>query len=180
MNSGKEVKFSLNARPVSLDVAAGETLFETLGRLGLRLRSACDEQGICGACAVLVDGQPVNSCLYLAVRVEGRCVRTIEGESLNEGGLSPMQKAYLKAGAVQCGFCTPALVLTSTAFVEQNKHRAAKVGRQEIIRAHQGHLCRCTGYQQIIDAVELALKEAASLTSGRAESSPRIIRGKIS
>lgn len=112
--------------------------------------------GECGACTVLVDGVPMDSCLYLAVWADGRAIRTIEGES-RDGNLSEVQQAYLDTGAVQCGFCTPGLVMTSTAFVE--KHKGEKVSREQIRKSHAGNLCRCTGYEGIIRAVEKCLSD---------------------
>ncbi len=105
---------------------------------------------------MLVDGAAVDSCLYLAVWAHGKAVRTIEGEAV-DGKLSRVQQAYLDAGAVQCGFCTPGLVMTSTAFLE--KHAGGPVSREDIRRAHAGNLCRCTGYTTIVDAVERCLKD---------------------
>ena len=104
---------------------------------------------------MLVDDIPTDSCLYLAVWADGRTIRTVEGESLN-GELSPVQQAYLDTGAVQCGFCTPGLIMTTTAFVEKHKGNT-DVTREEIRKAHAGNLCRCTGYEGIIRAVEKCL-----------------------
>jgi aerobic-type carbon monoxide dehydrogenase small subunit (CoxS/CutS family) len=104
-----------------------------------------------------VDDVPLDSCLYLAVWVDGRSIRTAEGET-KEGKLSAVQQAYLDKGAVQCGFCTPGLIMSSTAFVE--KHKGSKVSREEIRRGHAGNLCRCTGYEDIIRAVEQCLEDA--------------------
>jgi aerobic-type carbon monoxide dehydrogenase small subunit (CoxS/CutS family) len=113
--------------------------------------------GECGACTVLVDDVPLDACLYLAVWVDGRSIRTAEGET-KEGKLSAVQQAYLDKGAVQCGFCTPGLIMSSTAFVE--KHKGRKVSREDIRRGHAGNLCRCTGYEDIIRAVEQCLEDA--------------------
>jgi xanthine dehydrogenase iron-sulfur-binding subunit len=110
--------------------------------------------GECGACAVLIDDVAVDSCLYLAVWADGRNIRTTEGES-KDGKLSPVQQAYLDTGSVQCGFCTPGLVMASTSFVEQ--HKGQQVSRQQIRRGLAGNLCRCTGYDGIVRAVEQCL-----------------------
>jgi aerobic-type carbon monoxide dehydrogenase small subunit (CoxS/CutS family) len=135
-------------------VDARKSLLEALRENGYTgVKEGCGA-GECGACTVLVDGAPVDSCLYLAVWAEGRSIRTVEGEA-KDRKLSAVQQAYLDAGAVQCGFCTPGLVMTTTAFVE--KHRGESVSREEIRKAHAGNLCRCTGYEAVIRAVESCL-----------------------
>lgn len=107
--------------------------------------------GECGACTVLLNGKPVYSCIMLAVQAEGCSIETIEG--LSDGDtLHPIQEAYLDAGAVQCGFCTPGFIMTTKALLDENPHPA----EQEIKEALAGNLCRCTGYKQIVDAVLLA------------------------
>ncbi|MDR2946769.1 MAG: (2Fe-2S)-binding protein [Candidatus Adiutrix sp.] len=153
-----KLKLHVNGRDYELDVDPRESLLTVLrDRLGLiGVKKSCGV-GECGACTVLLNGVPTDSCLTLAVWAEGQCVRTVEGVARPEGELSPVQRAYVEAGAVQCGFCTPGLVMTTTAFLEQNKDRLASVTREEIKRAHAGHLCRCTGYEMITEAVELAL-----------------------
>ena len=107
--------------------------------------------GECGACTVLVDNIPVDSCIFLAVWADGKTIRTAEGEAKGNR-LSRVQQAYVDAGAVQCGFCTPGLVMSSTAFIE--KHKGQPVTREEIRRGHAGNLCRCTGYDAIIAAAK--------------------------
>jgi aerobic-type carbon monoxide dehydrogenase small subunit (CoxS/CutS family) len=109
------------------------------------------ETGDCGACTVIMDGKPVNSCLVLAVQANGREVTTIEG-LLTDGELHPIQKAFMEEGAVQCGFCTPGMILKAKALLDKNPHPT----RQEIRRALTGNLCRCTGYFKIVNAVERA------------------------
>lgn len=152
------IKLHVNGRNIEIEVDARESLLETLrGRLGLTsVKQGCGV-GECGACNVLIDGRPVDSCLTLAVWADGKCVRTVEGEIKPGPELSRVQKAYMDAGAVQCGFCTPGLIMTTTAFLEKNKDRLTEVTREEIKKAHAGHLCRCTGYEMITEAVELAL-----------------------
>ncbi len=151
------IKLHVNGRDVQVNVDVRESLAEVLRSQGLiSVKQGCGV-GECGACNVLIDGRPTDSCLTLAVWADGKCVRTVEGEARPEGGLSPVQRAYVEAGAVQCGFCTPGLVMTTTAFVENNRHRAAEITREEIKRVHAGHLCRCTGYEMIVQAVEMAL-----------------------
>lgn len=152
------IKLDVNGKAVELEVDVRESLLDTLrGRLGLTgVKEGCSV-GECGACNVLIDGIPTNSCLTLAVWADGKCVRTVEGEAKPQGRLSPVQKAYVEVGAVQCGFCTPGLIMTTTAFLEKNKDRLPEISREEIKLAHAGHLCRCTGYEMITQAVELAL-----------------------
>jgi len=106
--------------------------------------------GECGACTVLVDGEAVDSCIYLAVWADGRKVTTIEGIAAPDGELSDIQESFVDSGAVQCGFCTPGLVMAATALLEREK----KPSRAQIRRGLSGNLCRCTGYAKIVDAVE--------------------------
>jgi carbon-monoxide dehydrogenase small subunit len=113
------------------------------------------EHGVCGACTVLVDGAAVRSCLVFAVQVAGAEVTTIEGLSGPDGGLTPVQEAFRSAHGLQCGFCTPGFVVSVTAFLRDNPHPT----NREIREALTGNLCRCTGYQGIIKAVELAAAE---------------------
>lgn len=107
--------------------------------------------GDCGACKVLIDGEPVNSCTYLATRAQGKEIITIEGLS-QEGRLSPVQQAFVETGAIQCGFCTPGMVISATALLRRNPNPT----REEILKALDNNLCRCTGYVKIIEAIELA------------------------
>ena len=151
----QNISCTVNGKPVTLLVDVRKSLLEVLRENGFTgIKEGCGA-GECGACTVLVDNIPVDSCLYLAVRADARNIRTIEGEAKG-GTLSAVQQAYLDAGAVQCGFCTPGLIMTTTAFVE--KHRGKKVSRAEIRKAHAGNLCRCTGYESIVRAVEKCLK----------------------
>lgn len=151
----QNISCTVNGKPVTLLVDVRKSLLEVLRENGFTgVKEGCGA-GECGACTVLVDNIPVDSCLYLAVRADARNIRTVEGEARG-GTLSAVQQAYLDAGAVQCGFCTPGLIMTTTAFVE--KHRGKKVSRAEIRKAHAGNLCRCTGYESIVRAVEKCLK----------------------
>jgi aerobic-type carbon monoxide dehydrogenase small subunit (CoxS/CutS family) len=129
-----------------------EVLREDLGLTGTKLGCGVGE---CGACSVVVDDVLVDACIYLAVWTHGRTIRTIEGEA-KQGRLSPVQQAYVTEGAVQCGFCTPGFVMATTAFVEQ--HKGQPVTDDTIRKAHAGNLCRCTGYQHILDAVKKSMK----------------------
>ena len=150
------VACTVNGRAERLEVAAGETLLHML-REGLRLtgtKEGCLE-GECGACTVLLDGLPVASCLVAAATLDGRRIRTVEGLAAAER-LHPLQQAFLDHGAVQCGFCTPGLLMTLTALLE----RQPSPSRADIQTAIAGNICRCTGYRQVIDAV-LAVAQAA-------------------
>ncbi len=119
------------------------------------------EHGICGACSVLLDGEPVRSCIMYAVQADGRKVTTIEGLAQPDGRPGALQDAFCEAHATQCGYCTPGMVIAAHALLEANPAPA----EQEIREAIGGNLCRCTGYQQIVDAIKLAAdkrKEAAA------------------
>ena len=137
----KTIRCTVNgkARELSFDVRA--SLLEVLRAEGLTSSKQGCGVGECGACTVLVDNIPVDSCIFLAVWADGKTIRTAEGEAKGNR-LSRVQQAYVDAGAVQCGFCTPGLVMSSTAFIE--KHKGQPVTREEIRRGHAGNLCRCT------------------------------------
>ncbi|MEA4892111.1 MAG: (2Fe-2S)-binding protein [Peptococcaceae bacterium] len=153
----KTVVFCLNGNQVQAEVPPerllAEMLREDFGLTGTKL--GC-EIGECGACTVILDGQTVNSCLTPALAVEGRNVTTIEGLSGPEG-LHPIQEAFVEAGAVQCGFCIPGMVLSAKALLDANP----RPEEEEIARAMSGNLCRCTGYQKILAAVRLAAQRLA-------------------
>ncbi|SMB99507.1 carbon-monoxide dehydrogenase small subunit [Thermanaeromonas toyohensis ToBE] len=151
----KKISFVVNGKQETLEVDVRESLLEVLrNRLGYTgVKKGCGV-GECGACTVLIDGIPIDSCIYLAVWAQGKNIVTIEGIAKN-GELSKVQKAFIEEGAIQCGFCTPGYILTATALVESGK----KYTREEIKRELSGHLCRCTGYQNIIKAVEKALAD---------------------
>lgn len=125
-----------------------QVLREDLGLLGTKI--GCG-MGDCGACTVLLDGRPVNSCLVLAVQANGREIETIEGVSDGKD-LHPVQKAFVEHGAIQCGFCTPGMVLSAKTLLEKN----SSPSEPEIRKALSGNLCRCTGYQKIVEAVRQA------------------------
>lgn len=128
-----------------------EVLRESLSLTGAK--RACQE-GQCGACAVLIDNKPINSCLYLAVEAQGKDIQTIEG--LGEGGvLDQIQKSFVQKGAIQCGFCTPGFILATKSLLNENPSPS----EEEIREAMVGHLCRCTGYVQIIEAIQDAASE---------------------
>ncbi|GAQ58271.1 (2Fe-2S)-binding protein [Streptomyces acidiscabies] len=148
------VNFTVNGRPREADdVWEGESLLYVLReRLGLPgSKNAC-EQGECGSCTVRLDGIPVCSCLVAAGQVEGREVVTVEGLAAEEGQLSTVQQAFIDAGAVQCGFCTPGLLVAADEMLQHNPSPSDA----DIREALSGNLCRCTGYEKIMDAVRLA------------------------
>ncbi|MFG1795860.1 (2Fe-2S)-binding protein [Nocardia sp. NPDC049149] len=153
------VTFDVNGAPETVDdVWEGESLLYMLReRMGLPgSKNAC-EQGECGSCTVYLDGTPVCSCLVAAGQAEGRSVRTVEG--LASGAqLDPMQQAFVEAGAVQCGFCTPGLIVQAHDLIEHNPEPSVV----EIREALAGNLCRCTGYEKILDAVRLAAQRKAA------------------
>jgi carbon-monoxide dehydrogenase small subunit len=152
-----KVRFTctVNGEPVDLLAGDYKTLLEVLREdLGLTGTKHGCELGECGACSVLVDGEPVLSCLVLAVECEGRRVETVEGLASN-GRLHPLQECFADLGAAQCGYCTPAMLMTAKALLEREPHPS----RDQIREALSGNLCRCTGYLQIIEAVEAAAKK---------------------
>ncbi|QMU76034.1 (2Fe-2S)-binding protein [Streptacidiphilus sp. PB12-B1b] len=160
------VTFTANGREVEADdVWEGESLLYVLReRLGLPgSKNAC-EQGECGSCTVYLDGAPVCSCLVAAGQVQDRAVRTVEGLADPEHGLDPVQQAFIDAGAVQCGFCTPGLLVQTHDLLE----REPQPSDNDIREALSGNLCRCTGYEKIMDAVRLA--------SARVSSTPEVSR----
>ena len=146
--NGKKKELTVDVRRSLLEV-----LREELGLISVKQGCAVGE---CGACTVLIDDVPIDACIYLAVWADGRAIRTVEGESKN-CALTKVQHAFVEEGAVQCGICTPGFVMAATAFVE--KHKGKKVSRSEIRRGLAGNLCRCTGYDTIITAVEKSLDD---------------------
>lgn len=150
----KQIKFKVNGEEHQLMVEPRQTLLDTL-RYELQLtgtKEGCGD-GNCGSCTVLMNGQAVNSCLVFAVEADGQEITTIEGLS-QDGKLHPLQRAFMDEGAVQCGFCTPGVILTAKAFLDTNPHPTVSQVRQAI----SGNLCRCTGYDKIVRAI---LKAAA-------------------
>ena len=148
-----ELRFTCNGKEVRVDVDPGlraiDVLRDVLGLTGTK--EGCG-RGECGACTILVDGVSVNSCLLLAPKLRETTVLTIEGLAEESGGLHPIQEAFLDKGAVQCGFCTPGMVLSAKALLDKNP----KPDTEEIEEALSGNICRCTGYKKIVEAVEEA------------------------
>lgn len=151
-----QISFTLNGSPVSFDAPADASLLSVLRDcLGLTGTKMGCEIGECGACSVLLDGRLVNSCLVLAAQAGGRSVVTIEGIHAEDGGPNDLQQAFIDHGAVQCGYCIPGMVLAGEALLAKN----LRPTRAEIREAVAGNLCRCTGYQQIVDAIQAAARE---------------------
>jgi len=148
------ISFVINGKKKEMAISPNTTLLELLREhLGLTgTKNGC-EAGECGACTVLLDGRPVYACLVLAPKVDGKEIITIEGIG-EEGKLHPVQKAFLTHGAVQCGFCTPGMILAAKALLDENPYPS----KEEIEDAISGNLCRCTGYLQIVKAIEASGK----------------------
>ena len=147
------IKITVNGTAHELDVEPRTTLLDCL-RDHLRLTGAhagC-EHGVCGACTILLDGVAVRSCLMFAPQAEGATITTIEGVTPGPGELSPVQDAFCETHGMQCGYCTPAMVLTAHALLAGNPNPT----REEIVDAISGNICRCTGYAQIVEAISLA------------------------
>ena len=149
------IELSVNGETYELAVEPNTTLAEVLrDQIGLTGTKVSCGTGECGTCTVLMDGRPILSCLALAVDCQKQSILTIEGLSVGEK-LTPVQQAFHECGAIQCGFCTPGMVLSTTALLESNP----KPSTREIQKALEGHLCRCTGYNKIIEAVQEAAEK---------------------
>jgi len=148
------IHLMINGEAVSADVRPDETLISLIRRrLGLTGTKESCAVGECGACTLILNGRAVKSCVTLAAQCEGKEVITIEGLKQN-GELHPLQRCFVEANAVQCGFCTPGFIMTALAYLGENPNPT----RDEIRSAISGNLCRCTGYEQIIDAIETYVK----------------------
>lgn len=152
------VRTTINGRDIALEIESRELLIDVLrDRLELTgAKRSCDSQ-VCGACTVLLDGQPVSSCCTLAYEADGKSVETIEGLA-QDGQLDPIQAAFVEQAAIQCGFCTPGFVLTTKAMLAENPRPT----RDEIKSYLGGNLCRCTGYWNILDAAEDAARRLSA------------------
>jgi carbon-monoxide dehydrogenase small subunit len=147
------INFMLNGESVQVEIEPHLTLLQLLrDKLELMGTKEGCGMGECGACTVLLDGKTVNSCIFPALEVDGKSVMTIEGLTDAQGNLHPIQKAFIEYGAVQCGFCTPGMVLSAKALLDENPIPT----EEEIRNGIAGNLCRCTGYLQIIQAIKAA------------------------
>ena len=173
MSERLQVRFELNGAPCEVEVPAETTLLALLRDHLLLTGTKCGcGIGQCGACTVILEGQAVASCLVLAGQVEGLRVETVEGLAHGESqpakgkgadaGLHPLQKAFLDCDAVACGFCTPGMLMSAKALLDENSDPT----REEIITAISGNLCRCTGYIPIVEAIERAANAGSSATKG--------------
>lgn len=149
------LKMTVNGEPVEVAVNPAWTLLRVIREeLGLTGTKEGCGSGDCGACTVLLEGKTVNSCLVLALQAEGKEVRTVEGLGTEEN-LDPLQESFIEYGAVQCGFCTPGMLISARALLDKNPHPTT----EEIKVAISGNLCRCTGYVKIIQAIEIVAQE---------------------
>lgn len=148
------INMKVNCKPVEVAVDDRESLADVLrNKLGLTsVKKGC-EVGECGACTVLIDGEAINTCIYLAVWADNKSILTVEGLKGKNGELSIVQQAFIDEAAVQCGFCTPGLIMTAVEIVGKGK----RYTRDELRKLISGHLCRCTGYENILNAVEKAI-----------------------
>jgi len=145
------ISFILNGKKVLTEIEPHLTLLQLIReKMGLTGTKEGCGLGDCGACTVLIDGAAVNSCLCPAMEANGKAITTIEGMTDGDGNLHPLQKAFVEHGAIQCGFCTPGLVLSAKALLDENPQPT----EEEIRKAIAGNLCRCTGYVQIVEAIK--------------------------
>jgi carbon-monoxide dehydrogenase small subunit len=163
----REISFVFNGNPMKMVIQDHWTLLhlirEELGYTGTK--EGCGS-GECGACTVIVDDQAVNSCLYLATEIDGKQLTTIEGLAAADGSLHPIQKSFVENGGIQCGFCSPGMILSAKALLDKSPNAS----EEEIKEAIAGNLCRCTGYIQIIDSIKAV--------SGCGEDEPHVVAFK--
>ncbi len=154
------ISFTINGKRKELTIPSSMPLIDLIReKLGLKGTKPGCLEGECGACAVLIDGEAVNSCLYLAINIDGREVTTIEGLTDDpNAALDEVQEAIVEHGAVQCGFCTPGMIMALKSFQHHCEKEGKKPDREEIRKNLEGNLCRCTGYVKIIDAAESLFK----------------------
>ena len=162
------IQLTVNGQPHLLRVSGSATLLEVL-RDQLHLTGTKDgcSEGDCGACTVIMDGQAVKSCLVLAVQADGSQITTVEGLALDSDQAHPLQEAFVEAGAVQCGYCTPGMLMAAKVLLDANPEPT----RDEIRAALAGNLCRCTGYAKIVTAVEQAARQLRSPSARSQEGS---------
>jgi carbon-monoxide dehydrogenase small subunit len=160
------VELEINGEHHTVDVEPRTSLLDCLrDTLGMTGAHAGCEHGVCGACTVLLEGTPVRSCLMFAVQSDGYEITTIEGISPGPGELSPIQDAFCETHGMQCGYCTPAMILAAHALLKQNSAPT----REQIVEAISGNICRCTGYSQIVEAIALAAERMRGLNLPKAE-----------
>ena len=160
------VQFTVNGEEVHAELPTYTTLLQALREMGyMEVKNGC-EKGDCGSCTVLLDGRPVNSCLVLAVQAHGRKVTTVRGLG-RVGSLHPLQTNFIEHDAVQCGFCTPGMLLSAKALLDEN----ASPTREEISIAISGNLCRCSGYVRIVDAIEATAADLKGARGSRTKKS---------
>ena len=148
------IELTVNEETYELAIACQETLLEVLrNKLGLTGTKEGCGTGECASCTVLLEGKPILACLMLAVECENKKIETIEGQSIN-GDMTPVQEAFLEKGGIQCGFCTPGMVMASTDLLKRNPDPS----KEDIMESLGGHLCRCTGYNKIMESVQHAVK----------------------
>ena len=149
------ISFTVNGHPAEVDVEARRTLSDVIREeLGLTGTHLGCEHGVCGACTILLDGHPARSCLMLAVQADGAEITTIEGLASDDGTMHPVQQAMHESHGFQCAFCAPGFMMSTVALLAENPHPSRDQIREEL----SGNLCRCTGYQSIIDGVETAVR----------------------
>lgn len=150
----KKISINLNGEIRYVHVEPNDVLLDVLrDKLGIKSPKSGCERGDCGACAVLLNGKSVRSCLILAIEVDGQEITTVEG--LSKNGLTPLQESFIKHNAFQCGFCAPGVTISATELLSKNPHP----NKEEIQEAIAGNLCRCTGYDSIIEAIEEVAKK---------------------
>lgn len=161
-----KLDLKVNGALRQMDVEPRMTLLDTLrDELGMRGANAGCEHGVCGACTVLVNGAPVRSCLMFGVQAEGFEITTIEGLAPEEGVLSLLQDAFCETHGLQCGYCTPGMILSANALLQKNPDPT----REEIVDAISGNICRCTGYGQIVEAIVLAADKLRQKSQGSSD-----------
>lgn len=162
----KLMKLTVNKKTTELMVDDREALVDTLrNKLGCTSVKRGCEVGECGACTVLVDGEAIDSCIYLTSWAQGKAIMTVEGLRGANGELSPIQQAFVEEAAVQCGFCTPGLIMSAVEIVGTGK----RYNREELKKLISGHLCRCTGYHNILNAMERIVDEAYKYSGEKAK-----------